>query len=80
MQWKPKQETTPAQNPEQSRSDIVVEAQRRQTPGRPVWNRCCATCDYLTKAGWCEQLDDEVPLDFIEKENDCEHYHEVVPF
>jgi hypothetical protein len=30
--------------------------------------------------GVCEEYNETPPLDFIEKENDCEHYAELIPF
>lgn len=58
----------------------ILQAKERQGPQLRKLRQCCATCDRLTDSGYCEALDDTPPVDFIEKENDCDEYTEVVPF
>lgn len=64
-----------------SESDsYIIEAKKRQMPGPPTWRKCCATCEKLTDAGYCQAFDAEPPADFIEQENNCDEYLGVIPF
>lgn len=58
----------------------VADAKRRAWPEPPKVPRCCATCDYLTSEGRCAAFDSYPPLEFIEQENDCKEYIELLPF
>ena len=58
----------------------ILSAKRRQMPQQQNRRRCCATCDYLSDDGECEIFGESPPLEFIEQENDCEEYQDVIPF
>lgn len=58
----------------------VKAAKHRQAPHSPRTPHCCATCEHLTSVGYCLSVQDYPPFNFIEQENDCEHYLQDVPF
>ena len=58
----------------------ILEARARQTPPAPQWLRCCASCEMLSDDGYCEAFEEHPPIEFIEVENECEKYCELIPF
>ena len=58
----------------------ILEAKNRQMPGAPTWLKCCATCEKLSDNGHCEAFDDYPPINYIEKENDCQEHGLALPF
>lgn len=58
----------------------IVAAKQRHGPQLHKLVQCCATCEKLTDAGYCEAFEDYPPEDFIEQENDCHEYVEAIPF
>lgn len=60
--------------------ELVKQAKHRQAPHSPRTPHCCATCERLTRVGYCLAMQDYPPLEFIEQENDCGEYLQDVPF
>ena len=58
----------------------ILEARARQAPAAPPWRRCCASCEMLSDDGYCEAFEENPPIEFIESENKCEKYCELIPF
>ena len=58
----------------------ILSAKDRQTSPLPKWRQCCATCEKLTDEGWCQAFEDYPPIDFIEQENNCGEYIDIIPF
>ena len=62
------------------RREAVKQAMKNQCVSVPAIRRCCATCDYLTEEGVCTEYDATPPIEFLEKENDCPAYIDLIPF
>jgi len=58
----------------------ILQAKERQGPQPHKLRQCCATCENLTDAGYCEAFEDYPPGDFIETENHCDEYQQIIPF
>lgn len=60
--------------------EAVAKAKESQVPKPPTMRQCCATCELLSETGQCTEYGEWPPLDFLETENQCEHWQSFIPF
>lgn len=58
----------------------VAEAQDNQMPKAATMRQCCATCEMLDETGQCTEYGEWTPLEYLETENECEHWKSIIPF
>lgn len=53
---------------------FVIEWRNRTAP------KCCHTCDWYTKEGFCDFHKSEPPENFVNTQNACDSWIEELPF
>lgn len=61
-------------------TEAVKAAKRRAMPEPMPDPHTCAACIFLNDSGYCTAVLDYPPVDFLEKNNDCEQYEQAPPF
>lgn len=58
----------------------IKAAKDKAMPTPPAFPHSCAGCFHLKSEGFCSEVQDYPPLEFIEQENECGSWEPDIPF